>query len=109
MDHPRPFEQRQHREPAAAKLDHERCRRDGSSGRVVVSSRIQAYEKTQDLLVMSESETDEDLPQRFAETLTRLTELNSVQLQLARIALALDNTYKRQIDRIFKLISSSKS
>lgn len=80
-----------------------------SSGRVVVSSRIQAYEKTQDLLVMSESETDEDLPQRFAETLTRLTELNSVQLQLARIALALDNTYKRQIDRIFKLLSSSKS
>ena len=57
---------------------------------------------------MSESETDEDLPQRFAETLTRLTELNSVQLQLDRIALALDNTYDRQIDRISKLLKLAK-
>lgn len=80
-----------------------------SSGRVVVSSRIQAYEKTQDLLVMSDSQTDEDLPQRFADTLLRLKELNSVQLQLDRIALALDNTYDCQIDRIFKLLNSAIS
>lgn len=77
-----------------------------SSGRVVVSSHIQAYENTQDLLVMSESDTDADLPRRFSETLSRLTELNRVQLQLARIAFALDNTYDRQIERIFQLLDA---
>jgi glycosyltransferase involved in cell wall biosynthesis len=80
-----------------------------STGRVVVSSRIQAYEHTHDLLVMSHSDTDADLPQRFTETLARLTTLNSVQLQRERIALALDNTYDRQIDRIFALLRAANS
>lgn len=80
-----------------------------STGRVVVSSRIQAYEHTHDLLVMSHSDTDADLPQRFTETLARLTTLNSVQLQRERILLALDNTYDRQIDRIFALLGAANA
>ncbi len=80
-----------------------------STGRVVVSSRIQAYEDTHDLLVMSHCETDNDLPQQFTEALTRLADLNSVQRQQERIALALDNTYDRQIDRIFALLRAANS
>ena len=80
-----------------------------STGRVVVSSRIQAYEDTQNLLMMSGSETDADLPEIFAKALATLSDLNSVALQLERIALALDNTYDRQIDRIFKLLKAANS
>jgi hypothetical protein len=74
----------------------------------VVSSRIQAYENTRDLLVMSDSDTDADLPQKFAETLARLPELNSVRIAQERIAMALDNTYDRQIDRVFALLTATK-
>jgi glycosyltransferase involved in cell wall biosynthesis len=79
-----------------------------STGRVVVSSRILAYENTRDLLVMSDSDTDADLPQKFAETLARLPELNSVRIAQERIAMALDNTYDRQIDRVFALLTATK-
>ena len=78
-----------------------------STGKVVVSSRIQVYENQPGLLVMSDSDTDADLPGLFAATMARLDEQNSVELQQARIAVALDNAYDRQIDRIFALLKSA--
>ena len=58
---------------------------------------------------LSDSETDEDLPEIFADALAMLSDLNSVPLQLERIALALDNTYDRQIDAIFQLLKAANS
>ncbi len=78
-----------------------------STGKVVVSSRIQAYEDQAGLLMMSASETDADLPEIFAETIARLDEKNSVELQKARIEVALENSYDRQIDRIFALLNAA--
>ncbi len=77
-----------------------------SSGKVIVSSHLQAYEEHSDLLVMSQTEDDSDLAQLFSGTIDRLQMLNSSQRQEQRIAFALENTYDRHIVNIFQLLNA---
>jgi len=80
-----------------------------SSGKVVVSSRLQAYEEQPDLLVMSQTEDDRDLAQLFSGVIDRLRTLNTVNLQQQRISFALQNTYDRHIERIFQLLDDLRT
>ncbi len=71
-----------------------------STGKVIVSSRIAMYSEHDDLLRMPAGADDAILPAMLTDTLKRLPEFNSKELQPARRKLALDNTYERQIERI---------
>lgn len=75
-----------------------------STGKVVVSSRIQHYADRDDLLVMSQSEDDSDLPQLFAETLNNLTVRNSQRAQECRRKVARDCTYATHLGHIGQLV-----
>jgi glycosyltransferase involved in cell wall biosynthesis len=76
-----------------------------STGKVTVSSRISMYADQQDLLRMAAANDDTDLPEILRDTLARLDEFNSADLQRRRREFALDNVYERQIARIEELIS----
>jgi hypothetical protein len=76
-----------------------------STGKVTVSSRISMYADQPDLLRMASVNDDSDLPEILRDTLARLDEFNSADLQRRRREFALDNVYERQIARIEELIS----
>ena len=78
-----------------------------STVKVVVSSRIQHYTDQDDLLVMSQTEDDSDLPQLFTETLHNVAEHNSQQLSNSRIERALANTYDFHILHVSQLLATS--
>ena len=71
-----------------------------STGKVIVSSRISTYESEPNLLRMSSTADDSDLPALLRDTLDRLGEFNSARLQALRRQFALENTYSKQLDRI---------
>jgi hypothetical protein len=72
-----------------------------STGKVVISSHISSYEKT-DLIEMVDEFTNEKFPDLFKKIISNLTYYNSPEQQKKRIEYALDNTYKKQIERIEK-------
>jgi hypothetical protein len=76
-----------------------------STGRVVVSNRITAYAGMRDLVRMPDGDDHHGLPALFAETLRHLDSFNAPELQRARIAFALDNTYQRQVERIERALA----
>jgi glycosyltransferase involved in cell wall biosynthesis len=71
-----------------------------STGKVVVSSRISAYEPHRDLIQMSRRDDNGDLPGLLDDALRRLSELNGAELQRRRLTLALQNGYAAHVDRI---------
>jgi glycosyltransferase involved in cell wall biosynthesis len=71
-----------------------------STGKVVVSSRISTYASQPDLMRMSSTDDDADLPAILRDTLECLDEFNSEKLQDQRRKFALENTYSKQLDRI---------
>jgi glycosyltransferase involved in cell wall biosynthesis len=71
-----------------------------STGKVVVSSRIDRYVEHRELIRMAPSDDDSVLPAILADTLSQLGEWNASELQKRRRELALDNTYEKQTDRI---------
>lgn len=71
-----------------------------STGKVIVSGRISAYTPHRDLMRMPDEDDDRSLPDILRDTLTRLDEFNSIELQDRRRHLALDNTYEKQLERI---------
>ena len=75
-----------------------------STGKVVVSSRIERYLNRPELIRMSPGDDDSVLPDLLSDTLARLSELNAPELEQARRTFALDNTYEKQVDRIKEII-----
>lgn len=80
-----------------------------STGKVVVSSHIGRYRGRSDLVRMATVGDDASIPELLSDTLSRLDEFNSVEIQQNRRAFALDRTYDRQVDRIRDLILSERS
>lgn len=76
-----------------------------STGKVVVSSLISTYADHRQLLRMPDNGDDVVLPALLRDTLDRLDEFNTPDLQKARRQFALDNTYTRQLDRIDALVA----
>jgi hypothetical protein len=54
---------------------------------------------------MSQKEDNSDYVQLFNKTINNLSEFNTEELFLKRRALAFENTYSKQIERIEKIIS----
>ncbi len=80
-----------------------------SSGKVVVSSRIEHYADRDDLLLMSQTEDDRDLPDLFADAIHNLGEQNSPSLQKQRIDVALANTYDIHLRRVAQSLPNFNS
>jgi hypothetical protein len=80
-----------------------------STGRTVVSSRIQTYTPYDHLITMPDTDSDETLPSLFLDALANLNRSNTKSLQIQRINLALENTYSRQLDRILDLLAKAKA
>lgn len=79
-----------------------------STGRVIVSTHISLYAGN-DLLNMTDSGKDEDLPGLFAETIRQIDHYNSDELAKRRMDLAIHNTYAKQIERMEGIISAKGS
>ncbi|TWT78408.1 hypothetical protein Pla123a_11990 [Posidoniimonas polymericola] len=70
------------------------------TGKVIVSSTIEAYEGRLDLLRAPRSGDDTELPLLFAQTVEELDSANSLKLARRRKAYALDHTYRAQLTKI---------
>ena len=78
-----------------------------STGKVMVSTYLSIYEGNE-LINMSPKDLNEELNGVFKETVARIDEYNSASLQCKRVALAIDNTYRRQLERIEQLFEKVK-
>jgi hypothetical protein len=74
-----------------------------STGKVLVTTYLSIYEGNS-LMAMSAKDKNEDVPRIFDLCLSQIESLNNPALQRQRILLALDNTYKRQLERIDTLV-----
>lgn len=74
-----------------------------STGKIVISTHISIYEKSL-LFSMSQRNHNEELINIFSNVIQKIEAYNSENLIKQRIEFALDNSYKRQIDRIEKMI-----
>lgn len=75
-----------------------------STGKVIVSSKIEHYIEHADLLAMANADDDSDLPAIFAQTVADLHDVNASTKQQLRRHLALENTYTTHLDRIGQLV-----
>jgi len=73
-----------------------------STGKVVVSNRMSTYEACDDLIRMCSYDDNSDLSSLLSITISRLSICNSNELQKKRIFKALDNSYSKLIDLVFK-------
>lgn len=80
-----------------------------SFGKVIVANKIHHYEQHRDLIQMSNFDDNSDYVQLFKDTILNLEELNSEDLINQRRALAFDNSYKKQIERIEQIITEKYS
>ena len=71
-----------------------------STGKVTVANLFSTYKDFNDLIVMPEKDDDSQLPALFKQVVNNLDYYNSPELQQKRKEFALDNTYKKQIERI---------
>lgn len=71
-----------------------------SFGKVVVANKIQHYEQHRDLIQMSTQANNSDYVSLFDETVLNIEKYNSEVLFDQRRALAFENTYSKQVDRI---------
>jgi hypothetical protein len=76
-----------------------------STGKVVISTQISSYRGHRDIIQMVDHDSDGLLPELFAATLSDLKRFNAPQIQQKRRALAHDNSYARQIERIEAIVS----
>ncbi len=75
-----------------------------ATGKVVVSTRMSIHADDPELIRMSGSADDSDFPDLFSETVSDLGTHNAPQRQKRRKALALQNTYPRNIARIDSIL-----
>jgi len=78
-----------------------------STGRAVVANRLFAYDGLRELVEMPNELTNENLPMLFKKVIGNLTFYNSPARQKARIAFALENTYKEHINTLQDFLSSA--
>ena len=72
-----------------------------STGRLVISSRVDTYKEfSPELILMSKSDDDRDLPALFQHAIKNISQLNNQKLQDARIQIALANRYTDHLDKI---------
>lgn len=71
-----------------------------SFGKVVVANKILHYEQHRDLIQMSTQANNSDYVSLFDETVLNIEKYNSEVLFDQRRALAFENTYSKQVDRI---------
>lgn len=71
-----------------------------STGKVVISNKITAYNNYKHLIQMDDTLVKNDICRLFHETVQNLQFYNGMELQKERIALAISNTYTLQIERI---------
>lgn len=75
------------------------------TGRVVISNNVSTFAGRPDLLVMNKSRTDNKaLPNLFAETIRRLDFHNGPDRVAARRGFAVQNTYRKQVERVQDII-----
>lgn len=72
-------------------------------GKVIISNRIETYQN-KDLLVMIDSDDNEDLPILFATVMREINNYNSPELVEKRREFAIENSYSRQLDLVGSLI-----
>jgi glycosyltransferase involved in cell wall biosynthesis len=72
-------------------------------GKVIISNRIETY-RNKDLLVMADSDDNEDLPDLFSTVIRNIEVYNDPVLQKIRIDYAAENTYARQLEKISSFI-----
>lgn len=73
------------------------------AGKVLISTNVSLYDQNP-LICMSPKDRNEDLVDIFSEVIDRIGEYNTSTLQKARAEFALDNTYKKQLERIEQLL-----
>lgn len=78
-----------------------------STGKVVVSSRVTAYDQHSDLLAMLTTFDNSEYPNLFSEVVDRIAAYNAISLQIKRINFALKHTYATNIDQIERFLSST--
>lgn len=71
-----------------------------STGKVLVSTYLSLYAES-DLLIMSPKDRNDLFPDLFKTVINNLDRCNSEEMREKRMKFALDNTYKKQIERIF--------
>lgn len=76
-----------------------------STGKVVVSSSIQHYQKHASLLVMGKTDDDSDLAELFGQTIASLMDANAEELQAKRIEFAVANSYSSHTETIAQMLS----
>lgn len=73
-----------------------------SFGKVIIANKVLHYEQHRDLIQMSTQSNNSDYIELFQETVLNINKYNSEELFEKRRALAYENTYSNQIDRIEK-------
>jgi glycosyltransferase involved in cell wall biosynthesis len=76
-----------------------------STGKVIISNNITTYRDRPDLIQMiQERDNNEKLPDLFNAVISRIEQHNADSLREARVSYAIDNTYKKQLERIEALL-----
>lgn len=76
-----------------------------STGKVIISNNITTYRERPDLIQMiQERDNNDKLPDLFNAVIDEIDRYNADSLREIRLSYALDNTYKKQIDRIEALL-----
>jgi hypothetical protein len=78
-----------------------------SMGKVLISSPIKAYEGFGDLIIMPETDMDQDFIDCFSRVVRNIAYFNSEELMRERIRVAKENTYPRQVKRIEEYLTSN--
>lgn len=73
-----------------------------STGKVVVSSRIDTYQSQRHLLEMPQEDHDKALPALLEKVVSSIDHYNAPEKQASRLEYVLANTYDQQLDRIFE-------
>ncbi len=77
-----------------------------STGKVVISNNVTAYQQEDGLLEMAKSRNNNnELPLLFKKVISNLNNFNNIEKQTRRIAYAMGNTYTSQLNRIEKKLN----
>jgi hypothetical protein len=80
-----------------------------STGRVIISNNITTYSKEKDLVTMiADRDSNKCLPALFSNIVNEIDQYNAEPLRQKRCAYALENTYKKQVERIGTLLEKEK-
>lgn len=78
-----------------------------STGKLIVSNYVSSYENRNLLAMVDDINSNDQIPRLFKKVINNLDYYNSPELQFKRKQFALNNTYKKQIERIESFISNN--